>query len=1496
MSREKTGTKLQILCMGNEELRENSLRNYQKKTIDALKKLDDKGNFSTIVNLPTGAGKTIIGIQFCLYELEKGAKVLWIADRIALLEQTLSRFARIKSEKEYTYQLICSQSKNRNIEESIEDTEEVNSIKYQPLGKISKDADIILASVGTIAGVAEKECAGFRDWLEESQSNGQRLYIIYDEAHHIGANRVSNFFSSLLSDVEYKNTRCKYKDVLKKFGIIGLTATVYRGDKYLDVFNEWFKDGYDREKNETTHICSPYGDSSIREDESDKSNRIAIVDIRELIAGCDGEPPVLLAPQIIKVNEYENGKPESVEKEMEYLAHRIKKRYKEWGKIAVVVDNKQYAQNLQEQLSKVGVQSFPFISGNEGNVEELRKFKECEVADKILIAVNMLNEGIDIPDLNTLYLYAPTKSQVILRQRIGRLLRKAEGKEKESRLIWQYYPKGCGKLSSEKFEELLKMDRFPDAAETDEEMKKDIQEWKNDHNIPPAMYLETLPGNGEPQKCYSTFCIFKALELFGTENIEKKDSVGYYYDAETFEDTDVAIFVRDVERKGYRQLLRVLQNDWQVFLRYHEHCQDFKQYAELLSITEAELLKDIKKVCFYLSDVKREDTSGDEIKKRIFVRDGDIKIFFHWFMQGDIAYRQLEVSGTGNERMSDAKLFDKFNTEKPQAIGYCCKESCLSVIKQKIDSSKSKSSVSIGKEYTDLLSYGKDGKQIYQEMQSVKFLMRMGAVGRQRVSNPKNEKEDWAFVGITEQGEEKEVSHVRRMANSSFQKDDWLLIASALVDMPNHIWMKQEDVDEYENRLSAWLVKQKYSVNKEQVIKEFLMALGYAENDDIVRRQCEIFGEELPKILQYILYEKAYKKLEEKLKEFFEDAHNSDVAVYESKKELESEYKILKEKYRICGKQMDNFTPVEDLIYDYRPYLKTVSHYQGIKPEFLCRMVNDTVQMIKGTTVGTVIDAFGGSGACTMNGFYKKIEPNRVYNDLGIMNTAFYRCLQNKQDKAALEREIKKLIDMAFSSYDPSDCMKGFWGKYANYLQEKTVNNSSSKSAMAILEKTISGCEEEYIKKYDKLIKEYRDNNKGADIKSYRTIWLENRLAYGHEMFFEKIRGEKKGEEIPDGFRQACRSIERYFHVLMRKVDAIYKVIKDDESTENALKYGIGNVEFGILFFLHNSLSNRHFYNDCTIALICDFVRNYKTWLEAGEEQFNGVIIEQKDALELLKEDEYNKEDSVWYLDIPYIGTNWSDYVSNDSAKAFELKLQESLAGCRGVYIVSSRCNICASAEDKEKYDDKSWYNKDEQDDISDEEVNGKETEKTVLRQKEEDIFKFFDCFVSKEDADEYEKYINSNDKNHLPSAQAAKYILIPYTRRQEDFFKKEGDDKGKRGSLEKNNTKLSRHCVRRMIAATHFSNIPVEVMITNADLELNSDTIHKLDEGIWALPTFKTGLDASQYMVEPLIIIMEYKKFIRVLLQLLYHEEYMEYKNKKEIKAASEYFRQYRP
>ena len=878
------------------------LKGYQLDTIDILKRMEkDKGreSFSTVINLPTGAGKTVAGVKYCEYALSNpDTKVLWLADRNELLRQTKDEY--FEEEYESVIQLMYANK-------SLKDENNSGQVYFKP------ETRIVFANIRSLTKLYQIKNDSFQQWVDSSQKSG-RLVVVYDECHHIGEAQAQNLFASLFCDRSLYLEDVKVSYNIKRFSFIGMTATLYRGDKFLDVFKGWFKDGYNKLNDELYHNATDYGDYWTHELKTLDEIRVAVVDIKDLQ---EADEPRLLVPDLIRVDDFKGFKVDksTYELQMQYLADRLKANYKKWGKMAVILDDRYYAMELFCRL-KDCQNVFLCISKSGDKVEEkdkekkkkkekykdikiedsskvIRSFKECQ-ENAILIAVHIFDEGVDVPELDTIYLYAPTNSQIILRQRVGRVLRKPPSSEikKHARVIWQKYDFDASKVLDSS---VLDIDTKY-ITEKEDELDAEIKVYKSGkyRQIPAIAYKLPIPY--DKAMSLSSWLLLRAEALFGSAALKEARSIGYFKDANNPDGDNEVIFVRRAERKGYEQYLQVLQNDWFTLMRNQE-CETFSDYANILGLSEEELISDIKRVCFYMSNAEQTDTEGRKTAKRFRVNESEIKEFFSWFMTGDIQYCPLnnkdsDETNDSKERYKNDDIInksitgDKGDTQLIRKLDATSSElaELYQVLKETesqqgsdLQKSRKKKSYSM-KEYTDLLLYC-NGRYNYYEVQSMKSIMAMGAVD---VIPRVLEKELFGVIS-------KKSRIPYRLCRTKLDKKKWWLMATALVDIPNHIKVSVEDVDEYEQKLLKAIQTKVKPEEQEQAVKESLLALGYADNDGIIAKECEWFGDELPAIVQYVIYQKVYRKLVEIITFQDEDlVFHSDC---QNKKYLEDEYK-----------------------------------------------------------------------------------------------------------------------------------------------------------------------------------------------------------------------------------------------------------------------------------------------------------------------------------------------------------------------------------------------------------------------------------------------------------------------------------------------------------------------------------------------------------------------------------------------------------------------------
>lgn len=95
----------------------------------------------------------------------------------------------------------------------------------------------------------------------------------------------------------------------------------------------------------------------------------------------------------------------------------------------ILVKTIEQAESIKLKCASMGVPFFPFLTGSAGAAERRQAVADLRSGKlKILMATTIFDEGVDIPELAKVILASGGKSPVKLLQRIGRGLRKAEGK------------------------------------------------------------------------------------------------------------------------------------------------------------------------------------------------------------------------------------------------------------------------------------------------------------------------------------------------------------------------------------------------------------------------------------------------------------------------------------------------------------------------------------------------------------------------------------------------------------------------------------------------------------------------------------------------------------------------------------------------------------------------------------------------------------------------------------------------------------------------------------------------------------------------------------------------------------------------------------------------------------------------------------------------------------------------------------------------------------
>lgn len=362
---------------------------HQSDAIGELKKVNKSGAFAGLVVIPTGGGKTGTAVRWLLQEaVDNRKKVLWIAHRHLLLEQAAESFQKyayseiLINKKEFTYRII---SGKHDIPINIKITDDVLIV--------SKDS--LTRNLSTID-----------DWLKGQEE----IYFVIDEAHHATAKTYRKIINYLMS-------KCSIVKML------GLTATPFRtAEEEKGLLGQIFTDGI-----------------------------IYKIDLKELInRGILSRPEfeecrthILFAGELGKkdlesINQLD-ALPEKIVQEIsnnrvrnKAIVDRYEEFHERYEQTLIFALSRTHAIALKSLFHDRGIEAEFIISGtqaeftgitvsNEENERNLDKFRRKEIS--VLINVNILTEGADLPQTKTVFLTRPTVSTILMTQMIGRALR-----------------------------------------------------------------------------------------------------------------------------------------------------------------------------------------------------------------------------------------------------------------------------------------------------------------------------------------------------------------------------------------------------------------------------------------------------------------------------------------------------------------------------------------------------------------------------------------------------------------------------------------------------------------------------------------------------------------------------------------------------------------------------------------------------------------------------------------------------------------------------------------------------------------------------------------------------------------------------------------------------------------------------------------------------------------------------------------------------------------
>lgn len=376
---------------------------HQKKAMEALDKMNQEPSYSTLVVLPTGGGKTYTASMWLLKNaIDKKKKILWIAHRQMLLNQAAESFKKfaytevVPNISSFCFRIVSGAS-------SHDRTSDIRS--SDNLLIVSKD------SIGR--NIERLDC-----WLKGEKE----LYLIVDEAHHSTAKT-------------YRKVIDYVKAKIPNLKLIGLTATPFRtAEEEQGLLAKIYTDGISN--GQVVH-----GDIGI-------TYQIGLKELinRQILAKpifesfyTDEEYGDSLGFDAWESIQHLDVLPDEVAQQMADSAARNKlivETYKakqdEYGQTILFAVNVVHAIQLTSLFKKAGIKADFIVSSvkdavtgvtisREDNEIKLDNYRNGKL--QVLINVNILTEGVDLPKTKTVFLARPTVSSILMTQMVGRALR-----------------------------------------------------------------------------------------------------------------------------------------------------------------------------------------------------------------------------------------------------------------------------------------------------------------------------------------------------------------------------------------------------------------------------------------------------------------------------------------------------------------------------------------------------------------------------------------------------------------------------------------------------------------------------------------------------------------------------------------------------------------------------------------------------------------------------------------------------------------------------------------------------------------------------------------------------------------------------------------------------------------------------------------------------------------------------------------------------------------
>ena len=390
-----------------------NLRYYQLEAIEAANKAVVNGQKNILLTMATGTGKTrtMLGLLYSLLKSKRFNRILYLVDRNSLGKQTADTFSDVRIE---SFQSLCNIYDVKTLSDGP---------SWEPDTKVQ---------IATVQSMIQK-IDGSRD---EMPGVNDFDLIVVDEAHR-GYLLDREMTDAQMYTIPQEKYLSKYRQVLDYFQAvkIGMTATpalhtteIFGKPIYSYTYRQAVLDGYLVDHDAPHLIKTKKSSEGIQYEKGDaipvydpNTGEITNMEVLEDELKFDVEQfnrkirtPGFTTTVLEEISQYLD--PSSDEKTLIFAASDAHA-----DEIVQVLKDIYSAQGIDtDAIAKITGSS---CNGNQKKIQELIDSYRLEEYPNIVVTVDLLTTGVDIPSICNLVFMRPLKSRILYEQMLGRATR-----------------------------------------------------------------------------------------------------------------------------------------------------------------------------------------------------------------------------------------------------------------------------------------------------------------------------------------------------------------------------------------------------------------------------------------------------------------------------------------------------------------------------------------------------------------------------------------------------------------------------------------------------------------------------------------------------------------------------------------------------------------------------------------------------------------------------------------------------------------------------------------------------------------------------------------------------------------------------------------------------------------------------------------------------------------------------------------------------------------